>query len=528
MHAHKPLCTEQLLSAIQLRLANEHDDPVLDTRGRRLSEQKLESICRYLIVKDARGKWAFPHASVQEYFVEKHTELTNKDARIEVAKLSLLVLMEYYQSSTPTESSGSGQLSNETAGDDSSIVCKPDSVDSLKHYLSQYWVLHIRDVQGVPDGNKQISKLLERFMISLDNPCHSTLEYQKWLEYIGLLGNNYSFNLDVCQGRDLMPAENPAFGIVVLGITLDEKEWAKTCLERKLEELHKYGLDTLSLAAQYGRAELCVSLIKMGSDPKRILPSRTGALDQAIMKKETTSVKELLMHGADPNVDTKRCPLCQAVFFGGREIFELLIKHGALLDGPCSSCVFSCPLEAAAYLNNEDAADILINAGATVDLRLDGEFSTPLVTAAYYGSFKVAKLLIKYRADVKIKQEPIDSNTIGGVLGAAFCSHQAIKLVSYLIEEAEADPNRIIEDLMGRNPWVSNPLESRGKISEWLFRNKHLNPDEVQGLEIGDCRALKPLVRTAKRFARERSSGSSSLQESEIRALKGANRNSGR
>ncbi|KAK1238154.1 hypothetical protein MKX08_002733 [Trichoderma sp. CBMAI-0020] len=508
MHAHKPLSTEQLLSAVQLHLTNEDHDSVLGTRSRGLSEQKLESICRYLIVKDAQDKWAFPHASVQEYFVEKHTELTNTDARIEVAKLSLLVLMESYQCSTVTESSGSGQVSNETAGGDSSIVYKPDSVDSLEHYVSLYWVLHIRDVQGVPGGNKQISKLLKRFMISLDNPCHSTLEYQRWSEYVVSLEYDYYFNHNVLHIGDLMPAENPAFGIVVIGITLDEKEWVKTCLELTLEELHKYGFDTLSLAAKYGCAELCVSLIKMGSDPKRILPSGTGALNQAIIAGETTSVKELLMHGADPNADTGNRSLCQAVVYAGREILELLIEHGALPDGLCSSCSFRCPLATAAFCNVEDAADILINAGATVDLRLDSKYSTPLVAAAFSGSLEVAKLLIKHGADVKIKPEHIDSGQYGGVLGAAFCGPRPMKLAPYLIEETGADPNRIIEDLRGRNPWVVNLYESsRIDINEWLFRNNYLNPDEVQGLEeIGYCKALKPLVQTAKQFARERSS----------------------
>ncbi|KXH61667.1 hypothetical protein CSAL01_03843 [Colletotrichum salicis] len=170
MHAHNPLSTEQLLSAIQLCIAEEHDDLVLDTRDHRLSEQTLESICRYLTVKDDQGKWAFPHASVEAYFVKKYIALADETARVEVAKLSLMVLVDFYQRTTAIESPDLGQVSQETAGDDGSIVPKPDSVDSLEYYVSRYWVSHTREIQGVPGGNKQISRLLKRFMISPDRP----------------------------------------------------------------------------------------------------------------------------------------------------------------------------------------------------------------------------------------------------------------------------------------------------------------------------------------------------------------------
>ncbi|KAF9776186.1 hypothetical protein IL306_005660 [Fusarium sp. DS 682] len=504
MHAHDPLSTEQLLSAVQIHLDAKNDEPVLGTRGRRLSEQKLESICRYLIVKDDQGEWAFPHASVQEYFVNEHTELTNNDARIEVAKLSLLVLIESYQCSTATGSPGSGQVSDETTGDDSSSVYKPVSKNSLKFYVSQYWILHIRDIQGVPDGNRQISKLLKRFMISPDNPCDSALEYQRWLKYVVSREYDGDFSHIVSEVSDLMPAESPAFGIVVLGITLDEKEWAKTCLELTLEELNKDNFDTLSLAAKYGRAELCVSLIEMGSNPNRILPFGTCALQQAVSEWKTATAKVLLEHGADPNIETDQRPLCQTGCVGNLEILELLIEHGALLDGVCTNCSFECALEGVAYCDEPDAAEMLIKAGATVDLRLGGEFSTSLVAAAYRGSLDTAKILIKHGADVSIRPEPNDSDRFGGVLGAALCGYGATELVPYLIAEAGATPNRIIEDLMERDPWVNNSNKgSAQEMCTWLFENNYLNPNEVQGLEIGDTRALRPLVETAQRFTRE-------------------------
>ncbi|KAK1969034.1 hypothetical protein LY78DRAFT_678825 [Colletotrichum sublineola] len=156
--------------------------------------------------------------------------------------------------------------------------------------------------------------------------------------------------------------------------------------------------------------------------------------------------------------------------------------------------------QAAAYYKSRDGAEMLINAGATVDLRLDGEYDTPLMAAVHSGSLDIAKLLIKHGADVNIKPEP---SQYGGVLGAAFCGRRAVELIPYLIEEAGADPNRIIEDLRERNPQGDLGLGPEA-ISEWLFFKNYLNPEEVKGLDYNASpNALGPLIRTAReRFAR--------------------------
>ncbi|KAF4333208.1 hypothetical protein FBEOM_12982 [Fusarium beomiforme] len=138
-----------------------------------------------------------------------------------------------------------------------------------------------------------------------------------------------------------------------------------------------------------------------------------------------------------------------------------------------------------------------------VDLRLRGPFITPLVAVAYAGSLEVAKLLIEHGADVSIKPEPGDMSDFGGVLGAAFCGHNGIELVPCLIQQAEADPNRIIQDLWERSPWVNGlNINPEKEISKWLFRKNYLDPNEVQGMEISSSPALSPLVEIAKRFAK--------------------------
>ncbi|KAG7073014.1 ankyrin protein [Colletotrichum scovillei] len=353
IHAHIPLSTEQLLSAVQLCLADEHGDLALGTRGQRLSEQALEIICQHLIVKDDQGKWAFPHASVQEYFVKKHPALTNDHARIEMAKLSLLALIELYQCPTVTESPDSDRVGHQIEGDEFRTVSEPYPDDSFECYVSRYWISHVRKAQDFAEAVNQISELLKRFMISPDCPRHSTMEYQKWLTYM-LKTDRSELNWSIARlwSLDLEPVTNPAFGIVVLGITLYQKEWAKICLELNLEELNA----------------------------------------------------ELLKNGADPNITASTRPLCAAAREGHCEIVkllihrdaaEILIKSGATVDLHLDNGDGTTPLSVAAYEGALNVIELLLEHGADRNIK-SGKYGG-ILGAAFSGisAMKVVRYLIE-------------------------------------------------------------------------------------------------------------------------------------
>ncbi|RYC65916.1 hypothetical protein CHU98_g284 [Xylaria longipes] len=371
MYAREPLSTEKLLSVIQLGYKSDDDEPRLDIASR-IPEAALESICRHLIVKDPQGKWKFPHASVEEYFRgERHKSWSSDKAQAELAKLSLLLLIENFGDWALPESDEEARVLIKGRRGDGKAQ---DPVISLLHYVAEHWTSHVRAVQDEGDESTSISQLLKHFMIAQDGRYRSSSGYMTWARYVyvmhrGIGNNNWMLP------RDLSPTENPAFGIAALGLHTVAKQWGEDCLKLNLVGLNEEGRDLLSLAARYGHSELCGKLIEWGSDVNRIQPSGSSALLEAIDARQVACASKLLEHGADPNIETKTRPLCQAVKSEcDPELFKLLLSRDANPDAICAECSSRCALEAAVYYDNLDAAKMLIEARATVDLRTGGVY----------------------------------------------------------------------------------------------------------------------------------------------------------
>ncbi|KAI0449027.1 hypothetical protein F5B21DRAFT_495696 [Xylaria acuta] len=451
MYARAPLSTQQLLSAVQLGQKSDEDELRLDIASR-INESALENICRHLIVKDSRDNWKFSHASVEEYFRgEKHKSWISDDAQVELAKLSLLLLIEIFHDGPLPEAEDEAKALVDRARGDGKAQ---DPVISLKSYVARNWVSHIRAIHCEVDECTSISRLLKRFMIAQDGPYYSSAGYQTWALYV-YLRNHDSTDDGLLFGYDLKPTQNPAFGIVAMGLHTIAKQWGEDCLKLILVNLNERRRDLLSLAARYGHSELCGKLIQWGSDVNRTLPSGSNALVEAVRSGQTACTSKLLKYGADP-------------------------------DAIRTTGSFACALEAAAYWNRLDAAEMLIEAGATMDVRTNG-YGSPLAAAAYRGSMEVVKLLISHGADVNIHSE---TSRYGGVLGAAFVGHGGVNMIVYLIEEAGADPHRIISDLSARKLYISDSTQGRlslkRDIARYLYSHTHVTLDELRSLEVGD------------------------------------------
>lgn len=133
------------------------------------------------------------------------------------------------------------------------------------------------------------------------------------------------------------------------------------------------------------------------------------------------------------------------------EIPYLLMKHGANVDalGSPGGC-WSCALEKATQRGRTDgivACSWLLDVGATVNLQIPGPYDIPIVAAAV-GGREILDLRSR-GADVKTHPK---SRDYGGILAAAFCGKQPDMLVPHLIEEAGADPGRLMTDLLAKNP----------------------------------------------------------------------------
>ncbi|KAJ2988525.1 hypothetical protein NUW58_g3928 [Xylaria curta] len=448
MHARDPLFTQNLLSAVQLGETSENGELRLDI-GSRLNELALENICRHLIVKDPIHIWRFAHASVGEYFIEKHEFWSGGKAQSELAKLSLLLLTEAFGNWSLPESYIEAKTLITGAWRDN---LAQDPIISLRTYAAQHWLWHIK---ALGDGDAEcetISKLLKRFMTAPDNLGRSSLAYENWARYTML-------KLGILTG--ITPTSNPAFGIVVLDLHILTKQWGEECLKQSLTHINQSGEDLLSLAAQCGNSELCVKLVKLGADVNRILPSQSAALLEAIRGGYTACASKLLESGADPNIDTESRPLCRAIW-GNRhqtEFCGLLLGYGANPDTPCANCPYDYAIRAAAENHNPDVMPVLIEAGANVDVRVC-HYGSLLAEAAHDGALESAELLVKYGANVNID---LESSEYGGVLAAAFCGRGGLKMITYLIEQAGADPHRLISDLLAKKPLISDTSREKSR-----------------------------------------------------------------
>ncbi|KAI1828523.1 hypothetical protein F4861DRAFT_544755 [Xylaria intraflava] len=480
MYARKPFSTEELISAVRLGHNGDSGEPRLEIASR-LNEPALEKICRHLIVKDPQGHWKFPHASVEEYFRgEQHKSWISDDVQIELAKLSLLLLIKTFQDWILPESNYEAEALIYVAR----AADKKDRMTYILDYVIQHWVSHIGAIQGEVD--ECISQLLKRFMIAQDGQYHSGSAYMAWARYVDLMNKDPEIN--GWAGPHLLshiePIENPAFGIAALNLHIAAKQWGEDCLRLNVMDDNDVGYDLLTVAAQYAHPELCVKLIELGSDVNRILPSGSSALLKSIENHRLACARILLEHGADPNLGTDTHALCEATADSCLiDMFELLLSYNANPNAMCPDCHYGCALEATANGDNEEIAEFLIEAGAIVDLRTGSRFGSPLAAAAFMGAQKVVELLIRRGADVHAH---LETGEYGGVLTAAFCGWTGAKnVVVYLIEKAGADPRRIMSDLAERSPWMGLDKKKRQDIAIYLISHGHLTLDDLRSLGRG-------------------------------------------
>lgn len=497
-YGHRPLSSKELLSLVQLShdVAGSGGQFVFDDAN--LMEANLETICRHLIVKDAKGYWKFPHASVEEYFLDQGNERAKDwmhgNALVELAELSVFLLKSYKWN---------------WYNDDK------DPKTCLQNYVMFYWVQHVKEVQGTPYAFARIARALKPFMSVEDGIYQSSLSYQHWIEEVrGLNYWRYSHHISAYKDEvlqawgyedgfplhfgDFEPDDNPAFSIVALGLFPMTEYWGQDFLD--LRKVNWNGLDLLSFAARCGKSEVCESLSTLGSDINRILPdvgpfgaSSSSALAEAVFHKQTICVKTLLDLGADPNVATSPPILCIAALNDNfdEEIFSLLLRHNANPDvvdirrhkdedeEDDSENHYGCALAAAAATNCTDAVDrLIIEAKATVDLMIIDQKrqtqKTPLAIAASEGKLDAVKRLIFHGAQVNIN---LEADEHGGVLAAAFCSKRPQPLIQYLVIEAKADPHRLVSDLVARHPvpYWRGMYRERQRTAIYLLENRLLD-----------------------------------------------------
>lgn len=114
-------------------------------------------------------------------------------------------------------------------------------------------------------------------------------------------------------------------------------------------------------------------------------------LQVAVRSGDLEMTRQLIDQGADVNYKSDHStPLCHAAMVGHKEIAELLISKGAVVD-QLNTCYYGTPLNAAAYSGRNDVVKLLIAKGA--DPRKTSNGWTPRRYAEARGFNEIASLL---------------------------------------------------------------------------------------------------------------------------------------
>lgn len=405
-------------------------------------------------------------------------------AKIELAKLSLLFLIEWCNTLPLPGDEGLIERPRLLRADVSGRYLPRQRSPKLESYLSDFWPWHIQATQAGDKGCPKVSHLLKRFMAAEGEIVSSSQEYRRWLRHA-----QEQCHFQISCLYDLSPITNPALGIIAFNLYATAKTWMGGHLN--VQQLNGRGLDALTLAAKYGHDSLCTELIKMGSDTNRILhvcrwrdasfSMKTSALREAIMGGYAPCVRTLLEHNADPNLHTSSMAICEAAQ-RTPELLGALLEYNASPNLLCSEeCLFNSALEAAACSGSASRTELLINAGAIIDADLP-RAGTALAGAAAWGSLNGVKILVKHGADVNAHLKFWH----GSVLAFALFGRGNVALLKFLIEEAKADPQKMISNFPRTsiefmdNTGISDfGLEMRNKKADYLISGQHLTRDDL-------------------------------------------------
>lgn len=176
----------------------------------------------------------------------------------------------------------------------------------------------------------------------------------------------------------------------------------------------EYGV-LLYHAASGGNEKILQLILDKGANVN-VQGGRWGTpLQAATRSNHPPTVKMLLENGADPNAhgppgDNKtyvhRSALQNAAFQGSKETVELLLSHGAKINGECSD--FGTALQAAATRGNADVVQMLLDNGADINNKC-GSSGSALQAAASRGKDTVLQILLDRGADVNLRGGEYDS-----------------------------------------------------------------------------------------------------------------------
>ena len=302
----------------------------------------------------------------------------------------------------------------------------------------------------------------------------------------------------------------------------------------KVNAQTKDGETALMLAAEKGSIDIVRMLLAAGANPNvRIIigsPPMTPlayAVGSNISRDDTTLVRLLLDHGADPNFVNQHSPLVYAAALCERKNVELLLDHGAgnrasVLNealmatlNPANTmmhirlCLYpfgakisdaqKAAARAKAEADGTAIVQVLLDHGAEVSRAPD---NAPLITAAIDGAAPIVRLLLDKGAPVNgsntatdvaqmiaivktaddyVPQEPDDSElpkivAPSGITPLMAAAEEGHTDVCTMLLDAGADPN--LQDTNGKTALMHLVENGRSKIDTNLMYSTGRNVDE--------------------------------------------------
>lgn len=359
-NAKNPPSSEELLSAIRLSYeTDESDTPTLriDTCDDVVPEVGLESICRHLIIRvPETSRWRFPHASVTEFFENKHASwFSTSDVNVTVS-LTLLETSLLYGDGVE-QSSDKDDYTNTQVGPSKLLYDRPSLTDNKKpfrhlvpgalwsHYIPKIYKKHAekRDVPPV------MTKALHRLFMDDKSPLFSarhSYDLPRWVLHFDPISHSESH----AESWTWIPRSTITF-ICVLGLYDLLKLW-----HLRNPHIHFPTLESscridmrasfISIAASEGHYEICEDLITLGCN---MSDSEVGyALTDAIFQRRADILELLLRGGASPSCryDGLTC-LEMAAKHLTSDCMSILIQHGASFEDSMENGQYSHPLIAA-------------------------------------------------------------------------------------------------------------------------------------------------------------------------------------
>lgn len=127
------------------------------------------------------------------------------------------------------------------------------------------------------------------------------------------------------------------------------------------------------------------------------------SLSRAVVRNNIEKVRELLEHGANPNISTGHVPaLLRAARDGALYVVQALLRAGADVDARSEQG--NSALHEAARVGHNEVVICLVYSNAHVDA-INRNGVTPLQTALSYGQVEVVQTLIRFNADVYLKNK---------------------------------------------------------------------------------------------------------------------------